>query len=144
MRAALAMMWAGLGLTVLAAVYPFLDRGLLADHVRAGYPGYPQPRIDAAVDTYLVVLSVVGALGVVAWLGTVWAVRSGKRWARSAATVAFVVGAGTALTGLLVHDTSGDTGLPPAVGWAGLAPCLAGAVVVIVLWTSGSGRTQKA
>jgi hypothetical protein len=46
----------------------------------------------------------------------------------------FGLGAGTAVFDLLVRDTSGDTGLPPLLGWSGLIPCLAGAVAVVRLW----------
>ncbi|WP_346174520.1 hypothetical protein [Streptomyces cuspidosporus] len=136
-RGPLAAMYAGLALTVLAAIAPYVDRGtthLLADHIRAGYPTYPRARVDSAVATYLVVLSVIGGLGVLAWLTTAWAVKAGKRWARPAATVMFVIGTGVGLTGLLTKDTSGETGLPPALGWAGMTPCLAGLVAVALLW----------
>jgi hypothetical protein len=136
--------WTGLVLTVTAAVYPFVDTHLLADHIRAGYPAYPRPRIDSAVSTYLILLAVIGALGVLAWLGTAWAVRAGRRWARPAATAMFVLGTTVGLTGLLTQDTSGGTGLPPALGWAGMAPCLAGVLVVALLWTRQSPIVRSA
>jgi hypothetical protein len=41
--------------------------------------------------TYLVYLSVVGALGVAAWFGAIWAVKAGKRWVREGATAMFAV-----------------------------------------------------
>jgi hypothetical protein len=78
-------MYAGLALTVVATIAPYVDRAtghVLADHIRAGYPTYSQERIDSAVTTYLVILTVVGVLGVVSWVWTTWAVKSGKRWAR--------------------------------------------------------------
>ncbi|MEV8314625.1 hypothetical protein AB0Q95_10680 [Streptomyces sp. NPDC059900] len=130
-------MYTGLGLTVIATVLPYVDRAtshLLADHIRAGYPAYGQARVDSAVTTYLVLLSVLGALGVIAWLWTTRAVKAGKRWARPAATVMFVLGTGVSVTALLAKDTSGDTGLPPELGWAGMAPCLAALVAVMLLW----------
>jgi hypothetical protein len=138
-RGVLPVMWAGLALTVIAAVYPFIDRAtthLLADHIRAGYPTYTQPRIDSAVDTYLLLLAIVGALGALAWLAATWSVKVGARWARPIATVMFVLGTSAGLTGLLTQDTSGGAGLPPALGWAGMAPCLAGVVAVVLLWRS--------
>lgn len=136
-RGALGAMFAGLALTVLATTASYIDRGtthLLADHIRAGYPSYPQARVDSAVTDYLVALSVIGALGVLAWLTTAWAVKTGKRWARPAATVLFILGSGIGLAGLLTKDTSGATGLPPELGWAGMIPCLAGVVAVVLLW----------
>ncbi|MEU9636067.1 hypothetical protein ACGFZZ_09765 [Streptomyces tendae] len=130
-------MYAGLGLTVLATAAPYADLAdsrLLADHIRAGYPAYSQTRIDSAVTTYLVLLSVVGALGVLAWLWSIWSVRADKQWARPVATVLCALGAGAGLTGLLIKDTSGATGLPSALGCAGTAPCLAGVLAVTLLW----------
>ncbi|MEV5977468.1 hypothetical protein [Streptomyces sp. NPDC052114] len=136
-RGALAAMYAGLGLTVAATALPYVDRTtthLLADHVRAGYPAYTEARVDAAVTTYVALLTVIGALGAAAWLWSAWAVRAGKRWARPAATTLFALGAAIGLTGLLTEDTSGDTGLPPALGWAGMAPGLAALVAIALLW----------
>ena len=136
-RGALAAMYAGLALTVLATIATYVDRGttrLLAARIRAGYPSYPQARVDSAVTAYLVVLSVVGALGVLAWLTTAWAVRARKRWARPAATVMFMLGTSVGLAGLLTKDTCGATGLPPQLGWAGMLPCLAGVIAIALLW----------
>jgi hypothetical protein len=136
-RLAIAAMYTGLGLTVIATIVPYLDRAtthLLADHIRAGYPTYTQEAIDSAATSYLVYLSVVGALGILGWLSTIWAVKAGKRWARGAATTMFALGTGIALTDLLIRDTSGDTGLPPLLGWVGMLACLAGLLAVTLLW----------
>ncbi|MBB5940332.1 hypothetical protein [Streptomyces zagrosensis] len=35
-----------------------------------------------AVNTYLVLLFIIGALGVLAWFGAIWGVKTGRRWAR--------------------------------------------------------------
>lgn len=136
-RSAIGAMYAGLGLTVVALITPYVDHAtanVLAGHIRAGYPTYAQARIDSAVTTYLVYLSVVGALGVIGWLWTIWTVKAGKRWARGAATAVFALGTGIALIDLLIKDTSGNTGLPPLLGWAGMLPCLAGLLAVVLLW----------
>jgi hypothetical protein len=136
-RSAVAAMYAGLGLTAAATIVLYVDHvtgNVLADHIRAGYPAYTQARIDSAVTIYLVYLSVVGVLGVIGWLAAIWAVKAGKGWARGAATAIFVLGAAIALFDLLVKDTSGDTGLPPLLGWAGMLPCLAGLLAVVLLW----------
>ena len=136
-RSAIGAMYAGLGLTLAAMVVAYVDHAtanVLAGHIRAGYPAYSQARIDSAVTTYLVYLSVVGALGIICWLAAIWAVQAGKRWARGAATAIFALGTGIALLDLLIKDTSGDTGLPPLLGWAGMLPCLAGLLAVTLLW----------
>lgn len=137
MRSAIGSMYAGLVLTLGALAVPLVDHvtgNMLADHIRDGYPGYTQARIDTAATTYLIYLSVVGALGIICWLWMIGAVKAGKRWARGAATTIFVLATGIALTDLLIRDTSGDTGLPPLLGWVGLLPCLAGLLAVTLLW----------
>jgi hypothetical protein len=130
-------MYAGLGLTFVAIIVLYVDHAtanVLADHIRAGYPAYTQAHIDSAVTTYLVYLSVVGALGIICWLWMIRAVKAGKRWARGVATAVFALGTGIALIDLLVKDTSGDAGLPPLLGWVGMLPCLAGLLAVMLLW----------
>jgi predicted permease len=84
--------------------------------------------------TYLVSLSIVGVLGIMCWFFVIQAVRRRRRWARSVATLVLFVGTSVGLFGLLVRDTSGDTGLPPSLGWLGMLPCLAGVVAVSLLW----------
>ena len=56
-RSAIVAMYAGVALTVVATIVPYVDHAtanVLADHIRAGYPTYTQARIDTAVTTYLV------------------------------------------------------------------------------------------
>src|SRR5947209_515895 len=108
-RAAIVPMYAGLALTVVAMIIPYIDHAtanVLADHIRAGYPTYSQARIDTAATTYLIYVSIIGALGVICWFWTIRAVNAGKRWARGAATAMLVLATGTALVDLLVTDTS--------------------------------------
>jgi hypothetical protein len=64
----------------------------------------------------------------------IWRVKAGKRWVRGGATAMFALATGIALSDLLVKDTSGDTGLPPLLGWVGVPPCLAGLLAVAFLW----------
>jgi hypothetical protein len=79
-RPALRAMYAGLVLTVIATIAPYVDRAtsnVLAEHIRNGYPAFSQGRIDAAVSTWLVILSVVGVVGVACWLWTIRGVTTG-------------------------------------------------------------------
>src|SRR5581483_184562 len=138
-QSAVVAMYAGLVLTLVTLVVLYIDHAtanLLADHIRAGYPTYSQTRIDSAVTTYLIYLSIIGVLGAASWLWTIRTVNDGKRWAPGAATAMFALGAGIALFDLLVKDTSGDTGLPPLLGWTGMLPCLAGLLADTQLWRS--------
>ncbi|WP_217451333.1 hypothetical protein [Prescottella equi] len=129
-----AVMYTGLALTVIATVAPYIADSVLAEHIRSGYPTYSPAEIDSAVTAYLVILTVVGVLGITGWIGTTWAVKAGKPWARWVAAAMFVIGTLVALAGLLVQDTSGDTGLAPLLGWIGMAPSLAGLTAVVMLW----------
>ncbi len=123
-------MYAGAGLTVVAALFPFVDRTVLADHIRAGYPAYAPGEIDAAVTAYLVILAAVGALGLLGWAGTIWAAGAGKRWTLSLAVGLLVSGLCVAVAALTVRDTSGDVGLAPLLGWLLVLPCVPGLAAV--------------
>jgi hypothetical protein len=141
----LTAMSAGLILTIVATVVPFLRTPtgeLIARHVRAGYPSYDDRQVGAAVMIYLVGLAVVGVLGTACWVVSIVATHAGKRWVPWVATVAFVVGTGIALFDLSIRDTSGDTGLPPLVGWIGVLPSVAGFVAVLLLWLRRSSATR--
>jgi hypothetical protein len=137
-RLTLAAMYVGLVLTVVQTVAPYVDRAAsheLADHIRAGYPAYNQDRIDSAVTTWLVLLSVVGVLGIGGWTLAIWAVRTQRRWSRWGATAMCGIGVCVALAALLTKDTSGEVGLAPVLGWLGMLPCAAGLAAVAMLWT---------
>jgi hypothetical protein len=117
-----AALWCGLILTGVVTVFPFLNRSVLADHIRSGYPSYTSGEVNHAVDLYLVILATAGVVGIVGWLATIWAVRSGKGWIRWVAPVLLVGAIAFALTGLTVRDTSGDVGLAPMIGWLQMLP----------------------
>ena len=131
-RTTLTLMYAGAGLTAIAALVPFLDRAVLADHVRAGYPGYAPDAVDAAVTAYLVILAVVGALGLLGWTGTIWATHAGKRWATWLATALLTLGLCVAIAALTIRDTSGNVGLAPLLGWLLVVPCVPGLAAVVL------------
>jgi hypothetical protein len=140
-RPAIVALYAGLTLTVGTLLVLYADHSgtnVLAAHIRVGYPTYDDARISSAATTYVIYLSVLGALGAIGWLATIWAAGTRRRWARWVAAGLFVVGTSIALFNLLVTDTSGDTGLPPLLGWLGLLPCLAGLVAVVALWRKPS------
>jgi hypothetical protein len=136
-QAATAAMHAGLALTVVVTTVPLVDHAtanVLADHIRAGYPSYSAARIDSAATTYLIYLSALGAVGIGSWLWSIRAVKARRRWVRETVTAIFVLATGIALFDLMIKDTSGDTGLPPLLGWVGLLPCVAGLLAVGLLW----------
>jgi hypothetical protein len=135
-RTVVAAIWTGLAATVLATTAPYLLRNganSLAGHIRAGYPSYWTARVDTAVHVYLAYLTGVNVLGVAGWLAMLWAVRAGKPWRFWAALTIFGGATAVALFDLLVKDTSGDTGLPPALGWLELVPCGPGLITVVLL-----------
>ncbi|MGW5670791.1 hypothetical protein [Micromonospora sp. NPDC003776] len=136
-RTTFATIGAGALLTLVAAVFPFVDRAtttVLADHIRAGYPTYGPAEINAAATAYLAILSVVGVLGLLGWLGTAWAARAGRGWTGWLATGLFLAAVGTSLAALTVQDTSGDVGLAPLLGWLQVLPCIPGLAAVVLLW----------
>jgi hypothetical protein len=136
-NSAIAAMGVGLVLTIVATTVPFVTSAL-HDHIRAGYPRYTDTRVDSAATTWLIILTVIGALGVAGWLWSIWMVRIRNRWASWVATAMFVLGTGVAVTNLLIKDTSGDTGLAPMLGLIGMLPCVAGLVALALLWRRSS------
>ena len=139
---AIAVMAVGLALTIVATIVPFIT-STLRDHIRAGYPGYTAARVDAAVNIWLIILTIIGALGVVGWLLSIWMVATRKRGTSWAATALFALGTGIAVTDLVIRDTSGDAGLAPALGWIGMLPCLAGLFAVALFWRRSSSAGSR-
>jgi hypothetical protein len=140
-------MYAGLVLSVVATIVPYVDRATsqtLTAHVRAGYPSYSPERVDSTVTVWLAILSVVGLLGIASWVATIWAVRARRRMARWAATAMFALGTTVGLALLLSKEPTGQLALPPLLGWVALLPCLAGAVAVIQLWRRSSHALNSA
>jgi hypothetical protein len=135
-RLAISTMSTGLALTVVASIAPYVDRDAdngLAGHIRAGYPTYSPARVDRATDIYLAYLTGLNLLAVGCWLAVMWAVVKDKGWAFRAAVLIFFAAVAINTFNLLVKDTSGDTGLPRALGWLGLLPCLPGLISLAVL-----------
>ena len=140
-RPTIIAMHAGWTVTASALAAVWVDHAtgnLLARHIQAAYPHYSRAHVTSAAAVYLIYLSVIGALGIIAWASSLRAVKQGRHWIRPAATLIFIVATGLALTNLLIKDTSGDTGLPALLGWIGLLPCLPGLLTVILLWRDGT------
>lgn len=140
-RSVVAPMLVGLGLTVVALVLPHLDSvtGMLAGHIRAGYPQMSARDVAAGVAFYTVALTVVGALGLVGWTVSLWLAHRTPRWAPVPSSLLWVVATTLAVYALTAVDTSGDTGLPALLGWSGVLPCVAGLVAVVQQWRHRRG-----
>ena len=147
LHSVIAAMVVGLVLTIVATIVPFVTSAL-RDQIRTSYPAYTEARVDSAVSTWLIILTVIGALGVAGWLWSIWIVAGRKRWASWAATAIFALGTCVAVAGLLINDKSGDIGLAPMLGWIGMLPSLAGLVasrtsVAAVVMTRGTHWTAE-
>ncbi|MEV0800135.1 hypothetical protein AB0I34_20755 [Kribbella sp. NPDC050281] len=130
-------LYAGLLLTVLATLAPLIDIvtiDVIADHVRAAYPAWPQKSVLADRNAIAIYLAAVGVLGLVGWLYAIWGVARGKRRVRAVSTVQFVLGATIQLIGLSVGGEAYTTIVPPLHGIIGALPSLAGLVAVVGLW----------
>lgn len=135
-----AAMYIGLGLTVLATAAPLVDvatADTLAQHVRDAYPAWGPGLVSEDRNAMVIYLLITGALGIITWLTTIWAVTARKRWARPAATVALIAGAGIALLNLTVGGGNYHTILPTAYGLLTLLPAVAGTAAVASLWRGG-------
>jgi len=130
-------MVAGLILNVIAAVAPVVDIATvdtISDHVRSAYPTWDHALVTADRNAMVIYLVVTGVLGIISWVFVIWAVITGKRWARATATCAFIVGALFALMNLTLGGGNYDVILPTGYGVLTLLPCLAGLAAVVSLW----------
>ncbi|GAA1945561.1 hypothetical protein [Amycolatopsis minnesotensis] len=128
------VMCAGLVCTVVVAVLPLFAGDVLGQHVRDVYTGYVDAaKIDSSGTVVLGYLVAIGALGALAWLGSIRAVRRGNRRARVVATAVFAVATSFAVANLFVGEY-GKPLVPQLFGLAGLAPCVIGLGAVILLW----------
>ncbi|MFS0910805.1 hypothetical protein AB3M89_03360 [Microbacterium sp. 179-I 3D2 NHS] len=131
--------WLTVGLVLTAAVtaFPGVDLAVtdtISGHIRQGYPQYSDESVRAAASAYAVALSTTGLLGLAGWIVAIIAERRAARWAPWFSTICLVAGTTAALFFLLVRDTSGDTGLPAMIGWAGIAPSIAGLAATALQW----------
>ncbi|GAA2796968.1 hypothetical protein [Saccharopolyspora taberi] len=134
MRNAVVAMYAGLALTVVAAVVTALGGDAVSKHVFELEAPYVGAEVAAGSGSFMVIyLLALYAVGVVCWLGLSWAARAGRRWVRPVAIVVLLGAAGLAALNLTVEEY-GTRVLPLPVALAGLLPCAAGVVAVVFLW----------
>ena len=127
--------WAGLAASVLYAVAVVADRAAIGSvHARLAevYAGYDLPWQDTewVVVTWLGAVGVLGALG---WLVTARGAARRSRWTAPAGTVLFVLGLGAAGLDLVVAEY-GRTLFPTWITTLGLLPVVIGAVATVLLW----------
>lgn len=135
-RGAVTAMGIGLLLTVIALIALIIDqvRGqTLARHVQTLYAPHdlnPDPNVLFGY------LYVVGVIGILLWLATIWGIIQHKRGARVVATTVFVLGSSVALFNIFVSEY-GMQIFPTLWGVLGLLPSVAGLLAVIILWRQG-------
>lgn len=137
LRAALPMLWLGLGATVLTMLAVVLDEaaiGSIADRTEQVYRGSPVAAPDAGsfVVTYLLT---VGAAGVLGWLWAAWGASRQRRWTRPVSTVLLVLGVAFAVLGLTAAEY-GSMLVPTWLGVLGLLPSVVGLAAVVRMWRS--------
>ncbi|HZE40262.1 MAG TPA: hypothetical protein VE172_15770 [Stackebrandtia sp.] len=133
-RNALIAMYVGLALTIAAALIPYLASGSLSHQMHQAEDGYVKGTdTDTAVAAVQLTLAGVAGLGVICWLGMIFAVHKRQRWSRVASTVLLVIAEGIALATVFAREY-GHTLVPAGIGTATLLPSLAGLVAVGFLW----------
>ncbi|WP_139186570.1 hypothetical protein [Actinopolyspora saharensis] len=136
MRRVLVFVRLGLLLTLIGTLVPLLDA--LADRIRAAYPAFTAEegrREKSAIVIYPVTMGVVA---IVVWSWTARFFETGRSRARVAATVVFLV---AGVVSRLPPVVAGRE-MPTAYGALTLLPCVAGAAVVLALWTGDpAGRS---
>ncbi len=138
-------LWAGLGLTVLATVAPFLDlvtTGTVEDHVRDAYPHWSDDLVHQDMTAIVVGLAVIGLLGIVGWLTSIRATARGRGWARGLSATLWALGTATALYAVSAPAEPYDRMVPIGLGVLLLLPCVAGLWAVVQLWQHGRPGTR--
>ena len=134
-KRAVVVMYAGLALTVIAVLAVMIGDGSINRHFHEVYDPYiGAAKADEDKGPLVTYLYMVGGIGVISWLWMVWAVKRAKRWARGVATIVFLLATVDALVNLLMQEYH-KTILPTSIGLAGVLPCVAGLVAIVLLWT---------
>jgi hypothetical protein len=131
-------LYAGLALSVIGAVAPYVDiatADTIAVHVRDAYPDWPASEVRKDRDAIALALALLGGLGAATWAVAIAA--AGKPWARRFTTAAFAVGTIAALTVGFTGGEAYSTIVPPAYGALVTLPCLAGLAAVVLVWRRG-------
>jgi len=132
----------GVGMQVVCIVLPLLDLWLFGSverHVQTAYPNWSATEIasdQTAIHSYLVA---AGILGLLAWLGALWAI--GRTWhARATITTLFVVGTVFGITNAGLGGDAYPTIVPLWLGITLLCiPLLPGLTALLSVWRR-SGR----
>ncbi len=124
----------GLLLTLIGTLVPLLDVSTvdaLADRIRAAYPAFTAEEVSREKSAIVIYLVTMGVVAIVAWLWTARILKTGRSRARIAATVVFLVAGFVSFLPPMVAGRE----MPTAYGVLTLLPCVAGAAVVVALWT---------
>ncbi|WP_020580321.1 hypothetical protein [Actinopolymorpha alba] len=130
-------LYAGFVLSAIVTLVPLVDlvtADSVAGHVRRAYPDWTADLVSADRNAIVGYLTVVGVLGLVGWLWTIWAVTRHKRWAPAAVTVMFVLGVCVALLNLGFSGGAYTNVIPYTYGTLGLLPVIPGLVAVLRVW----------
>jgi hypothetical protein len=135
-RLAVRLMWAGAVVSLLSLVVGLATLGSTKDDIRDELvkddPNVSQSTIDAAYAVGIVLVVVVGALGVLAWLWMAWKNGQGRPWARIVATV---FGGLNVLFTLLA--LTGQNAEPASLVFSLVSLALA-VVILVLLWRKES------
>lgn len=81
-----------------------------------------------------------------AWAGAAWRALPNRRgsypWLEPASLDQSVDSSGHMIPALLSHDSSGEVGVAPLLGWIGMLPPLAGLAAVGMLWATPAARDE--
>lgn len=138
---AITPMLVGLGLTVLAVLLALLDPQMtdsVASHVREAYPQWDADTVSTEQTAIIGWLVGTGALGIVGWLSSIWAVRRRKRWALWLAATWCTLGVLTAGLSLSMGGEAYAVIVPTPLAVVSALPVLAGIPALLRLWRDRS------
>jgi hypothetical protein len=136
-QTAVRLMYAGAGISAITFILGLTTLGNLKHTIRTQHPHYTTSQVNAAADSSIALIVVVGLIGIGLWVWMAWANKRGKNWARITGTVLFVLYTLDMILGLSVQSAAAASLVVSVVLW------VIGLGTVIMLWRRESSAFFK-
>jgi hypothetical protein len=131
---AVRLMYAGAGISAVTFILGLTTLGSLKHTIRTQHPHYTTSQVNAAANSSIALIVVVGLIGIGLWVWLAWANKRGKNWARITGTVLFALYTLDMALALSVQSAPAASLVVSLVLW------LIGLGTVIMLWRRESSE----
>jgi hypothetical protein len=133
-QTAVRLMYAGAVISAVTFILGLTTLGNLKHTIRTQHPQYTASQVNAAADSSIALVVIVGLIGIGLWVWMAWANKKGKNWARITGTVFFGLYTLDMILGLSVRSGAVASVVVGFVVW------LIGLGTVIMLWRRESSE----